>query len=429
MQFAFKGKVVSGALLVSIILNVSAAFFFTRIDTVVNTDLYNFGLRFDPGWAEKYRIYLDTILSLFLVSTIIAIFALVLVVLSSSRRDLRPVSCLLLVVSTAITILPMFMFLNLDKVVHVDLYRYGLQFSDLWADKYWMYAWLMLSMQIASVIAASASIALVALSIPSRIDVHSTKLVRITMFAAGAASLAISVFYNSSILAFVGLGLLFWAAILSYVQNEDYAKQTILEATAASASSTLNQMITRLNYNGQAIYLPPQYLKNPETSKVLILKRKDSRIPTPQQFQDQEDQPLNAEAPTLLITPPGAELAKLFEKTLNTSFTKLDLQYVQQILPKLFIEDLEIAENVKIDTAKNTVQVTLENSVFRDSPTEANTADDSHLGSLIASAVACVLAKATGKPVTIAKEQTSQNGKRISIEYRLLVGSEEEPPQ
>jgi hypothetical protein len=47
-----------------------------------------------------------------------------------------------------------------------------------------------------------------------------------------------------------------------------------------------------------------------------------------------------------------------------------------------------------------------------------------NLGCPLSSAIACVLAKATGKPIVIENLQASENGKDISIEFRIL---EEEP--
>ena len=33
----------------------------------------------------------------------------------------------------------LYMLNNLDMIVHGTLYEFGLQFSNLWADSYWMY--------------------------------------------------------------------------------------------------------------------------------------------------------------------------------------------------------------------------------------------------------------------------------------------------
>ena len=129
----------------------------------------------------------------------------------------------------------------------------------------------------------------------------------------------------------------------------------------------------------------------------------------------------------IVMTPPGNELTKLFEKKLNTSFTKVDLAYLEQNIPKLLIEDLEIAEGVKIKIENSFVRVRIENSIYKDicKETEKLSSISRSLGCPITSAIACTLAKATGKPIIISKQQTSENGKIIYTEYELLEEHEE----
>ncbi len=256
-------------------------------------------------------------------------------------------------------------------------------------------------------------------------------LLSIVMLILGATALVAAVAYNSQISAFIGLGLIFWGAILTYIRSDEYARKTILDAATEPQLQTTIQITKELGYTGNAVYLPPRYLKNHEESKLCILKQQTDKLPTPEQIQKNEDTILTTDLQAILLTPPGAELTKLFEKTLNTNFTKVDLTYVQQNLPKLLIEDLEIAENVNIEAESNIIRVTVENTIFGNTHAEAAKSPNTPptLGNPLSSAIACVLAKATGKPVTINKEQTSANGKTINIEYGLLEEKEEEPPQ
>jgi hypothetical protein len=251
------------------------------------------------------------------------------------------------------------------------------------------------------------------------------------MLATGTTALIFSIVYTSSILAFIGLGLLFWGAILTYIKNEEYAKKTILDAVSLSSLGTINHTLQELGYNGEATYLPPKYLRDPAESKAYIPKQKDTRLPSPERVQTQEPQLLTQNPPAILLTPPGAELTKLFEKTLNTNFTKTDLPYVQQNLSKLFVEDLEIAEDAQLENRNNTIQITLKNTVFKDTSKETQKLSDTtrSLGSPLSSAIACMLTKATGKPIKINKEETSQDNKTLTIEYHILEEEKQEQPQ
>ena len=141
-------------------------------------------------------------------------------------------------------------------------------------------------------------------------------------------------------------------------------------------------------------------------------------MPTPQETDTEK---LHSKNPNgILLTPPGLGLSKLFEKKLGKSFTEIDLQDVQKELPKLF-EKLDIAKNTYIQTEENSVTVELGNHIFKGLCEETRKLEKTHetVGCPLSSAIACALAKATGKLVTIEKEMQSLDGS-TRIQYRLL---------
>lgn len=249
------------------------------------------------------------------------------------------------------------------------------------------------------------------------------KAIGITTLCLGATALIIATIYGSQILAFIGLGLTFWGIILTYIQTEEYVKKALLDAAALPSLATLNQLIEELGYSGKAIYLPPKYLTDSESNKAYIPKNMEEKLPTPEQIQAKEKQ-LFHENSGLLLTPPGNELAKLFEKILETSFTRTDLQYLQLKMPKLFVEDLEIAQNMEINVENSKIHVKIEKPVFMSLTIEASTLSKLYtsLGCPISSAIACALAKATGKPVIIEKQQINEGG-TMEIIYRVMEGT------
>jgi len=272
---------------------------------------------------------------------------------------------------------------------------------------------------------------------------HGTGLARaasVTLLGVGAAALVASVIYVSQILAFMGLSLVFWGALLLYIQPEEYTRKALLDATALTSLEALSQIMQELNYEGKAIYLPPKYLKDPEANKIYIPKKKDGKLPTPELILKHQSQFFIKNPQGILLTPPGSQLTKLFEKTLGTSFTKTDLQYLQENMPKLFVEDLEIAEYLEIETrygktakktadsvsliqTKNdTIHMKITNSILQDLWKENRTLSHVHgrIGCPICSAIACALTKATGKPITIKKIQPSADGKIIEATYQVL---------
>jgi hypothetical protein len=264
--------------------------------------------------------------------------------------------------------------------------------------------------------------------LPKRHKISLAKATGWILLSLGAVALVGSILYSSQISAFVGLGLIFWGAILTYIQTGEYIKKELLDATILPSLITLNQTIQELAYKGKAIYLPPKYFKNPEANKAYIPKQEDEKLPPSEKIQEQENKLFIENPRGMLVTPPGAELTKLFEKTLETNFTRVDLQYLQQNLPKLLIENLEIAQNFEMQTESNKVQVKVENSAYKNLA-KLNTKLSnlySSLGCPLSSAIASALAKATGKPIIIENQRTSEDGEDIEIEYSIL---EEEPTE
>jgi len=262
---------------------------------------------------------------------------------------------------------------------------------------------------------------------------NSAKIVYSTLIATGAVALATSIIYASSILAFIGLGLLFWGITFTFIRTEEYVKKALLDVTVSPQMAIINEIIQEMECEGNAIYLPPKYLSDPEAYKAYIPKQKEAELPTPEQTQKQDPQFFIAfieNPPAALLTPPGAELAKLFEKTLETNFTRVDLQYLQQNMPKLLIEDLEIAQNFEMETENDKIRVKIQNSVFNalNKVTEQPSSIYSAFGSPLSSAIACALAKSTGKPIIIEKQQTSEDGRDVTIDYRILEEEEQTEP-
>jgi hypothetical protein len=423
IQVLFKPQIILALLLVGAIASGLSSFFFFQLDHIVNTDLYRYGLQFSYEWAGQYWMYFEAILSSLAIAISVTVISIVLVKVNARTHGAssRYLCYLLLLMGTGANVSSALLFTHLDYIVNNDLYRYGLQFSYEWALQYWTLARLSLGLIGLASVMTAISIVLIFFGSHAVIRVDQTKLISSILVATGAAALTLSINYTSSILAFIGLGLVFWGTIFIYIRSGEYTKRALLDATASPLLATLDQIMQETNYEGKAVFLPPRYFTNPETNKVYIAKQKDAKLPTPEQIQKQENQLLIENPQGVLLTPPGAELTKLFEKTLETSFTRIDLQYLQQNLPKIFIEDLEIAQNFEIETANNTVTVKIENSIYQNLTKEIiNLSLYKRLGCPISSAVACALAKATGKPVTIENQTTNEDGKTTEIEYQIL---------
>jgi hypothetical protein len=122
----------------------------------------------------------------------------------------------------------------------------------------------------------------------------------------------------------------------------------------------------------------------------------------------------------------------------------MNLDNLQQTLPKLLIEDLDLATDLEIQQTSSTLNKPVDATI---SQVEAKhdrihakittgayaetckTAQQlpaiyANIGCPLTSAIACAIAKTTGKPTTIETQQIGKDGRTIETDYRIL---EEEP--
>jgi len=236
----------------------------------------------------------------------------------------------------------------------------------------------------------------------------------------GAIALFSSIVYVSSILALIGLGLTFWGALFTFMRPVRYVKSSLLDSTAISTVSNVRRLIADLGYRGKGIYLPPRYLKGLREGKVFISSKKDSIVPTVEEIGKENIFLKNPEG--ICLNPSGLGLVNLFEEELGINLAKTDLNYLQDNLSKLFVEGLEIAEDLEMRIRGNIVQVKMTKTIYRDICNEIRKLPSicSSFGCPLCSSIACALARASGKPVVIEKIGLSADGKVIEAYYRIL---------
>jgi len=246
------------------------------------------------------------------------------------------------------------------------------------------------------------------------------------LLLSGAIALITSVLYSSSILAFIGLGLTFWGALILYIRPAKYVKASLLDYTVISSLETVDQIITDLNYKGKAIYLPPRYIKDLKGGKVFIPSKENLSIPPAEEIAEEKVFLKNPKG--ICLNPPGVALANLYENKLRKSFIEVDLNYLQNNLPKLFIEDLEIAEDLEIKIEGNIVKTKITGSIIKDLCNETRELPNicGSIGCPLCSSIAIALTRSTGKPLIIEKTEASEDGETIEATFRLLETPESE---
>lgn len=241
------------------------------------------------------------------------------------------------------------------------------------------------------------------------------------MLSIGITGVIISAFYESSFLAIFGTAFIFWGAILFYITPEKHVPLPFLEAAASGNLKNIERILSEFCVSEKGIYLPPKNLKNMESSLIFVPKTSQASLPIAQEINDK----INAQQENgIFITPPGLGLSLLFEKELNIQFTKTSVADLRSIMPKILVDNLELAEDVEVNMLQNVVTVKIVGSILNNNCMETNNEPGVHaqVGCLLTSALACVLAKATGKPVTILKETVDYQAKIAIVDFNIIDG-------
>jgi len=166
--------------------------------------------------------------------------------------------------------------------------------------------------------------------------------------------------------------------------------------------------------------LPPRYLKGIKEGTVFITSGKDLTLPTIEEVAKEKVFLKNPEG--ICLTPPGLGLVNLFEEELGINFAKVDLNYLQNNLPKLFIEGLEIAEDLEMNVENNLVHLKMKGTIYNDFCNKVRKLSNicNSFGCPLCSSIAIALTRATGKPIIIEKVEPSGGDKTIEAYYLIL---------
>jgi hypothetical protein len=425
MAIPYKPKTIIAMLVTAVIAPFFSYLCFQQLEYLINHDLYNYGLVFSNNWSDLYSFY-ASLYTYFLLSIWFLLGGSILSFLAydiTKRNGWRSVSVSFLVFGTILNFFNIYIFYRLDSFVNTDLYLYGLSFSSVWYSNYISILVPMLFLAGLEIFITLASAILINGSTMKKKRAPA-RLFDSILIAIGTAILSLSIIYSSSILALIGLGLLFWGVTFTYITSSDYVKKVLFDTTVIAQQETLNRVVQKLEYRGDTIYLPPQFFNTTNIYKAYISRNKLETPPTADLLPNQKPDFLidYIEKPAaVLITPPGVELTQLFEKTLEKDFVTTSLQDLQSYLPELLIDELEITSYFDMKIEENIVRVQIDDSYFRFPRAETELSSlYFFFESPLICAIAFVFAKATGAPVIIERSKTETKGKVVNIAYHLL---------
>jgi hypothetical protein len=243
----------------------------------------------------------------------------------------------------------------------------------------------------------------------------------------GAIVLLTSVVTSSTVLAFIGLGLAFWGGLFLFTRPVKFVISTLLNFTAVSSYITIDRITEDLNYKGKPIYVPqypkeariPEYLKGLKEMTVFIPAEDTVAMPNIEEMAKKQFLIKNPKG--ICITPPGYGIINLFETELKTEFTQIDTDQLYSSLPTIIVNNLELAKEFEINPENDLIHTKTVDSVYNELYSNEQGLKSIHyIGCPLTSAVACALAKTTGKPVTIIKDAVSSDLKTIEVWYKTL---------
>jgi hypothetical protein len=234
----------------------------------------------------------------------------------------------------------------------------------------------------------------------------------------GVAMIVLSALNDSSFLAILGVSVAFWSMLLLFFTPTKHAFLSLLKASASASGTNIERSLIEFNLVEKGIYLPPQNLRNFESSLVFVPKTPGTVLPT---SSETADKLFNEQKTGLFFTPPGLALSMMFENELGLSFRKISLYQMQSVIKRLF-HNLKFAEDVQVQIQDRNITLEITGSIFNTLCHETSSSQPrthAQVGCILASAFACAFAKASDKPITIQKDTLNPDTKTLIIEYRM----------
>jgi hypothetical protein len=242
----------------------------------------------------------------------------------------------------------------------------------------------------------------------------------------GIFLLVFSVFISSQIIAFIGLGLTFWGALFNLIKTTRYIEVSLLETTTVPEYMNIDRIIADSPLRGDAFCLPSflkegyfaENLKGLKETVTFIPAEKNAGMVSIEELVKGKFQIENPKG--VLMTSPGIGILDRIEQELNTDFEKISLEEFAEVLPQ-FLQKINLTKDAEIAINGNEASLKIADSVYKNLYSKKyDLKSISTIGCPIVNAVACAIAKITGKPVSVQEIHTSQNGQSTTAIFKIL---------
>ncbi len=257
---------------------------------------------------------------------------------------------------------------------------------------------------------------------------NSTIRISIGFAIPGILSLTLSIVTESQVLAFIGLGLTFWGALFYLVRPIAYVRGSLLSTTATTFYQITDRIIKDLNIKGEGIYVPPypkevylpQHLIGLKETIFFLSQDANQAAPSIEEMATGKFVTKNPKG--VILIPPGSSFMDQIEKLLRTDITKMNLEDLCITLPQLIQENFQLAKEIEMKTENNQIHLKTTDSIYKNLYRQDNLKSVQLLGDPLTSAVACTIARATGKQITIQNINVSPDTQTIETTFQLAEG-------
>lgn len=237
------------------------------------------------------------------------------------------------------------------------------------------------------------------------------------LLVAGLTSLVISYFFSSTIMTFIGLGLTFWGALLIYVTRKVFIANDTANIILASTLRSTEFLLSKQNFRGRAIYLPPRGLEELTSAKALVSHEDAKSLEIAQLNAVSDDASQKA-----TLSPLGLDLAVAFEREFGTSFARVDFADLQLKLPDILTKAFDLFEDVQLERDGSEITVMMKGEIGSQICSVVRSMGSIHevVGCPICSSLAVILANVFRRPIILEESTLSKNNSSLRNAYTLL---------
>ncbi len=225
-------------------------------------------------------------------------------------------------------------------------------------------------------------------------------------------------------MAFVGLGLTFWGAVLSLTRNGRYVETRLLDGAAHSTYATIDRVLNQQGGANHAYYLPaypgnvsmPEYMKNLKDPTVYIAEGYDGK---PSLDDLSEGRFFSSKkSGGFYICSPGSGILDAVERILKVDLTKVSPSDLCDVLPKCLTETLNLAKDAQLTLNAQGAHFKATGMPYDSLYVDSKPRSVSVLGCPVVGAVASALAKSSGKIVLVGEQMTfAQNTVSVQLNF------------